>query len=285
MLNKILDHIKYVYLIIIVFAFVIIGFYGLNYYLSPLKERFYFPEHNLLKPTGFIGHGLGIFGSLFILIGVIVYMIRKRVRMFNKSGGMKYWLEFHIFLCTLGPILVLYHTTFKFGGLVSVSFWSMTAVVLSGVIGRFIYVQIPRSIKGRELTLDEAQNTLTGLIEKRSAESSIDYSDFEFFHDNRKKTSFFKSLVYITQENFRAKKRIRIEKRKMKREKLNKKIRKERVRNLRAIHIMKRKIAALQTMQKLFQYWHIAHLPFAIIMLIIMIIHVIVALSFGYTWI
>ncbi|HMT71145.1 MAG TPA: hypothetical protein PKD16_13350, partial [Saprospiraceae bacterium] len=46
-----------------------------------------------------------------------------------------------------------------------------------------------------------------------------------------------------------------------------------------------RKIQRLVTMQKLFRYWHIAHLPFAFIMLIIMIIHVVVAVTFGYTWI
>jgi Trk K+ transport system NAD-binding subunit len=45
------------------------------------------------------------------------------------------------------------------------------------------------------------------------------------------------------------------------------------------------RIERLLTMQKLFRYWHVAHLPFAIIMLIIMIIHVGITLAFGYTWI
>jgi hypothetical protein len=46
-----------------------------------------------------------------------------------------------------------------------------------------------------------------------------------------------------------------------------------------------RKIKRLETMQNLFRYWHVAHLPFALLMLIIMIIHVIVTLLFGYKWI
>ncbi|MEZ4951385.1 MAG: hypothetical protein R2784_18655 [Saprospiraceae bacterium] len=45
------------------------------------------------------------------------------------------------------------------------------------------------------------------------------------------------------------------------------------------------KINRLQTMQNLFKYWHVAHLPFAVIMLIIMVIHVGVTLAFGYRWI
>ena len=45
-----------------------------------------------------------------------------------------------------------------------------------------------------------------------------------------------------------------------------------------------RRIKRLEMMQNLFRYWHVAHLPFALLMLIIMIIHIIVALLFGYTW-
>ncbi|MCK5638324.1 MAG: hypothetical protein KAH67_06395, partial [Flavobacteriaceae bacterium] len=48
---------------------------------------------------------------------------------------------------------------------------------------------------------------------------------------------------------------------------------------------LSRKIARLETMQKLFKYWHVAHLPFALIMLIILVIHVGVTLAFGYKWI
>ena len=119
-----------------------------------------------LKPSGIVGHGIGIFGSLFMVVGVISYMARKRYRFMSRMGILKYWLEFHIFLCTLGPVLVLFHTAFKFGGLVAVSFWSMVAVFLSGIAGRFIYLQIPRSIEGRELSLNEVRATKGDLAEE-----------------------------------------------------------------------------------------------------------------------
>ena len=48
---------------------------------------------------------------------------------------------------------------------------------------------------------------------------------------------------------------------------------------------LNRRLTLLKTTQKLFSYWHIAHFPFAVLMLIIMIVHVIVALSFGYKWV
>ena len=97
---------------------------GFSYYSLPIEQRVFSAHHLSLKPSGVIGHGLGILGSLMMIVGVSTYMIRKRFRMFFHWGYLKYWLEFHIFLCTVGPLFVLYHTAFKFGGIVAVSFWS-----------------------------------------------------------------------------------------------------------------------------------------------------------------
>jgi hypothetical protein len=48
---------------------------------------------------------------------------------------------------------------------------------------------------------------------------------------------------------------------------------------------LSRRIERLVIMQNLFKYWHVAHLPFALVMLIIMIVHVAVTIVFGYRWI
>ena len=207
-------HFIYILLLsaIVIATLVYIVYSGFSYYITSVGERPFHLNHVILKPSGVLGHGFGIIGSLFMLLGVGLYMSRKRFRVLYRFGILKHWLEFHIFLCTLGPILVLFHTSFKFGGLVAVSFWSMVAVFISGIIGRFIYIQIPRAVDGRELSDDEVIVTIKdGSVEKR----------------------------------------------------------------------MKR----LALMKDLFKYWHVAHLPFALVMLIIMIIHVIVTIVFGYRWI
>ena len=100
-------------------------------------------------------------------------MIRKRTRKLFHFGYLTNWLEFHIFLCTLGPVFVLFHTAFKFGGIVAVSFWSMVAVVASGVIGRFIYIQIPRSIQGQELDFKDIQKMDEELSVRLSSEYKL----------------------------------------------------------------------------------------------------------------
>ncbi|MCB0659885.1 MAG: hypothetical protein KDC04_03055 [Saprospiraceae bacterium] len=267
---------------IVIFTLIFLFFYGQDYYMTPMEERFYHDDHQSLKPSGLYGHGFGIIGTLMILIGVFGYMSRKRYRFLNKLGALKYWLEFHIFLCTLGPILVLYHTTFKFGGIVSISFWSMVAVVASGVLGRFIYLQIPRTIQGRELSLQEIQDI------KSNAANTLENMDL----DNSLSNEINELLTTPVDENVSwldHLKREREFKRKIKSSLVSARLSNDKVRYI--MHAvgeelsLNRKIQRLVTMQKYFRYWHIAHLPFALIMLIIMIIHVVVTVTFGAKWI
>lgn len=48
---------------------------------------------------------------------------------------------------------------------------------------------------------------------------------------------------------------------------------------------LNRRIERLHLMQSLFKYWHVAHLPFALIMLVIVLVHVVITVGLGYTWI
>ena len=114
-----------------------------------------------------------------MLFGLFSYMARKRLKVFSRLGVLKYWLEFHIFLCTLGPVMILFHTSFKFGGIVSVGFWSMAVVWSSGVIGRFIYLQIPRTIEGRELSLREVEILKDQLDQELLSKYDIDFSEIK----------------------------------------------------------------------------------------------------------
>lgn len=197
---------------------------GSVYYSLPLEERFYHEFHETFKASGILGHGLGIVGTIMIAFGVFLYIGAKKYGWLTKLVRLKYLLEFHIYLCTLGPILVLFHTTFKFGGIVSIAFWSMVIVVLSGVVGRFLYIRLPRDWQGRELTFADATVAL------RKLEQKSDPTDQE------------------VQE----------------REKLA------------------RQIRSLERNQRFFKYWHIAHRPFALIMLVIVVVHVVATLLLGF---
>ncbi|MEZ5082332.1 MAG: hypothetical protein R2750_02590 [Bacteroidales bacterium] len=263
-------------------------YHGFTYYNTSLEERFYHPEHTQLKPSGPLGHGLGIFGSLFMILGVSSYMIRKRYRSFTRFGQLKHWLEFHIFLCTLGPIMVLFHTSFKFGGIVSISFWSMVAVFLSGVIGRFIYIQIPRSIEGRELSLNEVKELKGDIGEIITNVYKLDKESQDIIIDSTRKNGdedHTGIIVRVFKKYIEDKKSVKRIISVLKKNNLSRTERNHVLTLVRNEISLNRKIERLQTMQNLFKYWHVAHLPFALVMLVIMVIHVIVTIVFGYKWI
>jgi hypothetical protein len=274
------SHIIYILILVLitVTAFVVLSYKGFGYYQTILEERFFHEGHNILKPSGPLGHGLGIFGSLFMIVGVFSYMARKRYRFLSRLGLLKHWLEFHIFLCTLGPILVLFHTSFKFGGIVAISFWSMVAVFLSGIIGRFIYIQIPRTIEGRELSLNEIKSMKSdvGALIK----GTLDLDD-EIYSTITEATRIGTGDVQ-TGKKRKSLGQIRA---------LLKKHNVDHTSSKRILKLVKneislnRRISRLNTMQNLFKYWHVAHLPFALVMLVIMVIHIVVTIVFGYRWI
>lgn len=283
---------------IYVWSFIIVGLTvtilllvdGFSYYSTSIESRFFHPNHSSLKPSGLIGHGLGIIGTLMMILGVASYMIRKRKPRLVGYGYLKHWLEFHIFLCSVGPVLILYHTAFKFGGIVSVSFWSMAAVVLSGIIGRFIYLQIPRSIQGNELEIEDINTLSINLSAKLKSEYGINGIISErlesiSFAYQYKDASLGKSIILIFKIYFQSLSLLsniynEIDNMNLDRRKARK------VKSLvKAKIVLSRRIGMLRTTQKLFKYWHIVHLPFAIVMFVIMFIHVIVTIAFGYRWI
>ena len=275
-------------ILIFLVVLIYIVYNGFTYYSTTLEERFYYAGHENFKPSGFLGHGMGIAGSLSMLVGVSVYMIRKRKRAFARLGKLKHWLEFHIFLCSLGPMLILFHTSFKFGGLASISFWSMTAVVVSGVIGRFIYIQIPRSIEGRELGLNEIRSMKGDFIEIMKACYTLDQKSFDIIVASTTPSSpsfHSQSIKQYFLKNREDRKNLRSITLSLKNNKLSRKQRSGILTLVKQEIIMNRRIERLQTMQNLFKYWHVAHLPFAIIMLIVMVIHVVVTIMFGYNWV
>jgi hypothetical protein len=104
------------------------------------------------------GHTLGILGFILMMLTEVLYSMRKRSR-FTTWGRMSDWLKFHIFTGLVGPFMVLLHTSWKFNGLAGIVSLMTLVVVLSGVIGRYIYTRVPRTADGIEIEtpLGEAQ--------------------------------------------------------------------------------------------------------------------------------
>lgn len=271
---------------------IVIAINGFSYYTAPLKEKAFHSKHEDLKPSGKIGHGLGIVGTSMVIIGVVSYSSRKRLRLLSMAGNIRDWLNFHIFLCLTGPVLILFHTTFKFTGIAGVSMWSMIAVVLSGVIGRFIYIQIPRGIKGNELTsfeIEEMRREIQNEIILNFPEINkqvLGEIDMILQFEKPKTLSFFSLvLLVLIDDLFIRRKKFYVVEKTLKTSGLPSKEIRKLLKLERQRYILMRKIALLDTFKQVFKYWHVIHLPFTLIMFILLFIHVIVALTLGYKWV
>ncbi len=133
-----------------------IAAYGFDYYTLGAEARPLSPKHELLRPGGAIGINLGILGlGCFFLI--YLYYFRKRWKWLGRLGVNRHWLDFHVVLGVVSPVIIAFHSAFKFRGIAGMAFWIMLAVALSGIVGRYLYAQIPRHINAAELSWQELQ--------------------------------------------------------------------------------------------------------------------------------
>ncbi|HEX9885754.1 MAG TPA: hypothetical protein VGA70_04665 [Longimicrobiales bacterium] len=279
--------------------------WGLDYYVLPLEERAFSPLAPVFAPTGAVGHGLGVVGTAMIVVGVAGYSARRRMPLLRSLGALKQGLQVHIFLCTLGPLFVLLHTSFKFGGLVSVAFWSMAVVVASGLFGRYVYVRIPKTLNGRFLEVDQVQERIRELSDEIRARvtevaaagsglpaASLDASLDAALHGGlapgeirAQPRGFFAALLWAVREDLRARGRERRLRRAVRQGHVPLEFRRSLLELARERARLRQQAIVLQPFQRLFRYWHVVHLPLAVVMFIILAGHIAVAVLFGYTWV
>lgn len=110
------------------------------------------------------GYWLGVAGGVMMVL-LFSYPLRKHFNFSRNWGRVKWWFLVHMVLGVGGPLLILLHSTFRVGSLnAAVAMYSMVAVAVSGVIGRFIYARVNRGLHGEKASLRDLQ-TRAGLEE------------------------------------------------------------------------------------------------------------------------
>ena len=253
-----------------------------DFYVTAYGDR---PHHDAFRdfrPAGFVGHGLGILGSAMVLL-LLIYSLRKRIRFMRRWGDISVWLRYHIFLGVAGPVLITLHTSFKFNGLVSISYWSMVAVALSGVVGRYLYQQIPRNVLGEALGADAIEARGEEILVELSTQHGLgdkELAALERFAVGRLEgRSAPVALLTLPLVNI-------LLARKLQSFLLGIGVQPTTgaVALSREWVLQARRLLLFHQVRDLFHYWHVFHKPFAVIMIVIMIVHVTVAVLLGYTW-
>ncbi len=259
------------------------SFLGMLHSIGVMKSYpvAYEPGKGIWRLMGWVGSGM--------MLAMMVYTIRKRMGHKSSLGSMRVWLNFHMLLGIIGPILITFHTTFKFGGLIGTSYWAMIATVLFGVLGRYIYIQIPRGITGAELSMREIELSAAAMdrqLEAQLGRKGADQKAIRGIFDavgevDPADRNAFLVLLQMMATDLRNRFRTWT---------LRKVLVNDFCLDARSagytVSLIKRKAALirrknlLSTTHRILKYWHVIHIPLAIVMFSIMFIHIIVYFVF-----
>lgn len=271
--------------------------YGFNYYTLGSADRPFSPKHTLLKPSGAIGLKLGFLG-LAMFLTIFLYPLRKKWAWLGRQGSARHWLDFHVLLGLTAPFVIAFHASFKFSGFAGTAFFIMVAVSASGIIGRYLYSQIPRSLNAAEISMGELQDMQLRLTQQLQEQSLLPQSDLRSLlrlpsRETVDRLPMLVALVYMMLlDVLRA---FRIAKLRCHALSFGQKITTFAgflpTRNAaleRAIHTAKeeaslaKRVLFLARSQQVFQLWHVVHKPFSYTFAALVLIHIAVVIMMGY---
>jgi hypothetical protein len=255
---------------------------GADFYRTPLLERAHHEGYWQWKAGGSVGHKLGITGASMMVL-MLLYSVRKRVGALRRLGPLSRWLDVHICLGVFGPLLVVLHSSFKVQGLVALSFWSMVVVALSGVLGRYLYLQIPRTRAGEELALAELEaedRELSSQLRVRFRLDEAQLASLDALVGVPGRTGLIGGFARLVTDDLRLRSGLRQFARSCRA--VPRPVVREFERVVREKAQVRRRILLWDRVHELFHYWHVLHKPFALVMYLFMIVHVAVALATGY---
>ena len=261
-----------------------------SYYLAPVSDKVRSPLHPWLRPSGYVGQTAGILAVL-IFIFLWLYPLRKKFRWLEWTGVMSKWLDVHVSLALIIPFLGAIHAAWRFEGLIGLGYWSMIVVCLSGVVGRYLYVHIPRGASGLELTAEEISNERRDLIAAVAANSGLPVAQVEAVLRADpvpiEGAGILKTLALMVQDDL-VRRRAARALRRLVRQKGGRKLSHSAVTEV--VRLASREMALTQqarmlaATQRVFRFWHVAHRPFAMAALVAVLVHVGVVVSLGMTW-
>lgn len=258
---------------------------GIDFYRTPLLVRAHHEGYWQWKAGGSFGHKLGLVGSSMMVL-MLLYSVRKRVGALRRLGSLGRWLDVHIYLGVFGPLLVVLHSSFKVQGLVALSFWSMVIVASSGVLGRYLYLQIPRTRAGEERALVELEaedRELSGQLRTRFRLDEAQIAGLDALVAVPTRVGLLGGFARLVTDDLRLRSGLRAFARSCR--SVPPPVFADFERVVRQKAQVHRRILLWDRVHELFHYWHVLHKPFALVMYLFMIVHVAVAVVTGYGWV
>ncbi len=117
---------------------------GAGYYPLPLIERVEHADYELLSPGRPLGRVYGAVGLALILLN-LTYLLRRRFPHW-KLGRMRLWLDIHVLTGLTATLFVAFHSSFQLRSPVAVvTAATLGLTVVTGIVGRFFYAFVPQT--------------------------------------------------------------------------------------------------------------------------------------------
>jgi hypothetical protein len=274
-----------------------IFFYGFDYYKLSALDRPFSPKHHLLRPSGPVGLYLGFFG-VALFVGIFLYPIRKHWPWLATIGSTRHWLDIHILMGLTAPAIIAFHSTLKFKGIAGMAFWIMFAVSASGVVGRYLYGQIPRKVTTAELSLQELQAVQAQLAQQLAAQNLLPVADLRALlrlpdAERVKRLPIVVAIVYMMfLDVLRIFRVARLRRHALRGRSFvgslagffptrNREIEKA-IRAAAEEAALSKRVLFLSRSQKVFHLWHVVHKPFSYTFAVLALIHIGLQFVLGY---
>lgn len=192
--------------------------------------------------------------GLACMVIMLVYSIARRSRKLRQTARLSTWLNFHIFMGVQGWLLVMFHCwgfvfpeaprDYNWANPGPLSFVLMNFVFFSGVLGRYLFAKLPRTLAGQHMSRQEYDAECAELdkgIPAPVAALWVDGPDWA-----KAKAGLDAMPAVATTARFRAQRRIELG----------------------------RKQSKLEQHWRTFSSWIVAHRPLASIMYILAALHV-----------
>ncbi len=226
----------------------------------------------------------GYFGTGLMAIAAIYPMFR-RMRAFRWLASNTMWFDFHMMAGTVGPLFILLHSALKLDNWVSAAFWSMVIVVVSGVIGRYLYTQVPDLLNGRELEELEIQRAFARLRADHPAAAAEAEAELKAHRANAQQVAdssgIMGALMWIILQDLKRPVRWLRRRARIGGTSAPRRVRRELVGRLGRAMLIERRRVLVPRAQLLLHSWKKVHVPFTVIMVLISAVHIWVAFQYS----
>jgi len=238
-------------------------------------ERYYTPDEGL-------GYYMGLVGGCMMLLA-FGYTLFKYVPLFRSKTVMKFWLTLHLMFGILGPLLIMFHSTFRIGSVNgAAALISMGVMFYSGVMARFLYsrthinldgklasvkaLKEALRVAGRTVKSERLDNFTTSVIKQQNDLLSAIWLLVSFGWRSRMiywrlTSDLHHHLSLIAKKEGWSTSTVRQKKRDFKKQLLN------------YIFTLK-KVAFFNFYVRFFTFWRFAHVPISILLLMSGLVHV-----------